>query len=89
MAKYIVNSIGPRPCRKEILPAILAQNFMDSCYKIFCKTHNIDPLNGEKNLREWAANHARQMFLSYIECIENETNLEIMWYEEEEKNEEE
>lgn len=89
MVEYIINSIGPKPRRKEFLPFALAQNFMDTCYQIFCEAHGIDPLDGKEDLRKQAEDHARQVFLSYIKCMEDETNLEIMWYEEEEENEEE
>lgn len=88
MAEYVVNSIGPKPRRKEFLPFILAQDFMDTCYEIFNEVHGIDPLDETEDLRKQADKHARQTFLSYVEYIENEANIEIMWYKEEEENEE-
>lgn len=89
MTEYIVNSIGPKPRRKEFLPFTLAQDFMDTCYEIFNEAHGIDPLDEKEDLRKQAEKHACQTFLSYVEYLENEINIEIMWYKEEEEENEE
>lgn len=85
MTEYIINSIGPKPRRKEFLPFALAQKFMDTCYEIFCGALDLDPLEGQEDLRKCAEDHARQMFLSYITNMEDEMNIEIRWYEDEEE----
>ncbi len=89
MTEYIVNSIGPKPRHKQFIPFTLAQDFMDTCYEIFNEARGIDPLDEKEDLRKQAEKHARQTFLSYVEYIENEINIEIMWYKEEEENENE